>query len=107
MFPDAKEEADTSHKKKKPLKLKNVISSRSLECGLKLKIPDGSTPVMRFYITVGSIRKGPLLCDFAEHAMHGYDNFGVDWLTQVKENGDLMVSLEIVEVSSDGIMCFP
>jgi hypothetical protein len=83
IFPDTKSKTEGSQSKKKHVKAKKGACHGPLNCGLKLKVPSGEAAV-RFYLTVGSSRWGPFSCDFSEHVMHGSDDLGMDWLSQIK-----------------------
>lgn len=54
---------------------------------------------MTVNLIVGEVRAGPLVYDFSEQAIHGLDDFGIDWLRQVERfSGSLTVGIEILEV---------
>jgi hypothetical protein len=101
--PDAKGTLEGMRGKSKQSHFAKMLSHGPLECSLKVKVPCTSTPIVKFYLTVGSsCRKGPFTCDFAEHTMHGCNDFDCDWLKQMDDEGCLCVGLEIVEVRADG-----
>jgi hypothetical protein len=101
--PDAKGTLEGMRGKSKQSHFAKMLSHGPLECSLKVKVPCTSTPIVKFYLTVGSnCRKGPFTCDFTEHTMHGCNDFDCDWLKQVDDEGCLCVGLEIVEVRADG-----
>lgn len=99
--PDAREAAKTvrSHErkslyatmvKKGPVYGSLSLKADCLERDTKLKL----------YFTVGAVRCGPLSYDFAVQAIHGCDDFGVDWLKQIEEStGRLRVAVEILAPS--------
>jgi hypothetical protein len=71
-----------------------------LQGALKLKADclQGAT-VMTFNLHVGPAKSGPFTYDFSQQAVHGPDDFGVDWREQVDgSNGTLRVGVEILEV---------
>jgi hypothetical protein len=58
-----------------------------------------NSTVLTFNLGVGAVCKGPFRNDFAEQAVRGPEDFGVDWLAQAEAaSGGLVVSVEILEV---------
>lgn len=101
--PDAKGTLEGMRGKSKQSHFAKMLSQGPLECSLKVKAPSTTTPVVKFYLTVGpSCRKGPFTCDFMQHTVHGCNDFDCDWLKQVDDEGCLRVGLEIVEICTDG-----
>jgi len=101
--PDAKGTLEGMRGKSKQSHFAKMLSQGPLECTLKVKVPCTSTPVVKFYLTVGpNCRQGPFTCDFMQHTVHGCNDFDCDWLKQVDEEGCLCVGLEIVEICADG-----
>lgn len=101
--PDAKGTLEGMRGKSKQSHFAKMLSQGPLECTLKVKVPCTSTPVVKFYLTVGSnCRQGPFTCDFMQHTMHGCNDFDCDWLKQMDDEGCLCVGLEIVEISANG-----
>lgn len=101
--PDAKGTLEGMRGKSKQSHFAKMLSHGPLDCSLKVKVPCTSTPIVKFYLTVGSnCRQGPFTCDFTEHTMHGCNEFDCDWLKQVDDEGCLCVGLEIVEIRADG-----
>jgi hypothetical protein len=101
--PDAKGTLEGMRGKSKQSHFAKMLSHGPLECSLKVKVPCTSTPVVKFYLTVGSnCRQGPFTCDFQQHTMHGCNDFECDWLKQVDDEGCLCVGLEIVEICASG-----
>jgi len=101
--PDAKGTLEGMRGKSKQSHFAKMLSQGPLECTLKVKVPCTSTPVVKFYLTVGpNCREGPFTCDFMQHTVHGCNDFDCDWLKQVDEEGCLCVGLEIVEICADG-----
>lgn len=79
-----------------------MVKKGPLHGALKLKADClDRAKVLSFYLTVGSVRKGPFNYDFSECAIHGCDDFGADWLKQVDEStGNLCVGVEIFEAEN-------
>jgi hypothetical protein len=101
--PDAKGTLEGMRGKGKQSHFAKMLSQGPLECTLKVKVPCTSTPVVKFYLTVGpNRRQGPFTCDFSQHTVHGCNDFDCDWLKQVDDEGCLCVGLEIVEICADG-----
>lgn len=97
--PDAKGTLEGMRGKSKQSHFAKMLSQGPLECTLKVKVPCTSTPVVKFYLTVGpNCRQGPFTCDFMQHTVHGCNDFDCDWLKEVDEEGCLCVGLEIVEI---------
>jgi len=68
-------------------------------CGqLKFKVVTsvGDELLIKFSLFVGSVHKGPLEHDFAEHVIHGVD-FTDDWLDQL-QGTSLTVGVDVLEV---------
>lgn len=68
--------------------------------GLKLKADclTGATS-MTFSLFVGTQRLGPFTYDFSQQAVHGPNDFGLDWAEQTEQGtGFLRVAVEIEEV---------
>jgi len=100
--PDAKGTLEGMRGKSKQSHFAKMLSQGPLECTLKVKVPTTTTPVVKFYLTVGAnCRQGPFTCDFMQHTVHGCNDFNCDWLKQVDDEGCLRVGLEIVEISTD------
>jgi hypothetical protein len=101
--PDAKGTLEGLRGKSKQSHFAKMLSHGPLDCTLKVKVPCTSTPVVKFYLTVGSnCRQGPFTCDFSQHTMHGCNDFQCDWLKQVDDEDCLCVGLEIVEICANG-----
>lgn len=97
--PDAKGTLEGMRGKSKQSHFAKMLSQGPLECTLKVKVPSTTTPVVKFYLTVGpNCRQGPFTCDFMQHTVHGCNDFNCDWLKQVDDEGCLCVGLEIVEI---------
>jgi len=97
--PDAKGTLEGMRGKSKQSRFAKMLSEGPLECSLQVKVPCTETPVVKFNLTVGPLcRQGPFTCDFTEHTVHGCNDFQCDWLKQVDDEGNLCVSLEIVEM---------
>lgn len=55
--------------------------------------------VVTFNLTLGALRFGPLVCDFSDRALHGYD-IPEDWAKHVEAEGDrLLIGAEILTES--------
>jgi len=100
--PDAKGTLEGMRGKSKQSHFAKMLSQGPLECTLKVKVPSTTTPVVKFYLTVGpNCRQGPFTCDFMQHTVHGCNDFDCDWLKQVDDEGCLCVGLEIVEICTE------
>jgi len=78
----------------------NMIRKGPMYASFKLKTDClAQATVLRFCLTVGSTRRGPFTNDFSEQAIHGCDDFDVNWLNYVDpRTGVLSAGLEILEV---------
>ncbi|CAK0850251.1 unnamed protein product [Prorocentrum cordatum] len=89
-----------SRERKGAAKSAAALKRGPLQGALKLKADclQGAT-VMTFFLCVGPSRTGPFTYDFSKQAVHGPDDFGVDWREQVDSpSGTLRVGVEILEV---------
>lgn len=101
VFPDAREAVKSARSRERKGMYAAMVKKGPLYGSLKLKADclERAT-VLYFHLTVGTVRRGPFTYDFAEQAIHGCDDFGVDWLKQVDEStGGLRVAVEILEPS--------
>jgi hypothetical protein len=100
VFPDAREAVKSARSRERKGMYAAMVKKGPLHGALKLKADCLPLPtVLRFHLTVGGARKGPFTFDFSEQAIHGCDDFTVDWLRQVDEGTDnLRVGVEIVEI---------
>lgn len=99
IFPDAFDSVKNARSRERKGMYSTMVKKGPLYGALKLKADclEVAT-VLRFYLTVGSVRRGPLTYDFSQCAVHGCSDFGTDWLKQVdKVSGNLRVSVEILE----------
>lgn len=98
VFPDHHEAKGVRNRKSKD-KYVTAVTKGPLLGSLKLKAASLDKHILNCFLTVGTVRRGPFSYDFSEHAMHGCDDFGVDWLEQLDvERSCLRVSLEIFNV---------
>lgn len=100
VFPDAKEAVKGVRSRERKGLYAAMVRKGPLHGALKLKADclEADT-VLRFYLTVGTVRCGPFTYDYSERAIHGCDDFGTDWLKQVDEtNGNLSVGVEILSI---------
>lgn len=98
VFPDADGKLVGMRGKSKTATFMKMLAAKSLRFALKLKVPvvAANTPVLKFYLSVGSTApQGPFVCDFAERAIQGCDDFAVDWLSQIEADGSLRVGMEL------------
>jgi len=89
-----------SRERKGAAKSAAALKRGPLQGALKLKADclQGAT-VMTFNLCVGPSKSGPFTYDFSQQAVHGPDDFGVDWREQVdSSSGTLRVGVEILEV---------
>jgi len=94
--PDPDGLLDGMNGKKKQSRFVEMVTRGPLKCALKLKVPLATAPVLSIFLTVGSgPRQGPITCDLAEKTTHGWGDCGIDWLTQVEDDGCLRVAVEV------------
>lgn len=106
VFPDAREAVKSARSRERKGMYAAMVRKGPLFGALRLKADcldrSAALPVVRFHLTVGACRRGPFSYDFSEQAIHGCDDFGVDWLKQVEDSGCLRVAVEIFEVTQRG-----
>lgn len=106
VFPDARDAIKNARSRERKGLYAAMVRRGPLFGALRLKADclDRSTalPQVRFHLTVGVVRRGPFNYDFSEQAIHGCDDFDVDWLKQLDDNGCLRVAVEILEVTTSG-----
>eukprot|EP00933_Yihiella_yeosuensis_P082791 TRINITY_DN96787_c0_g1_i1.p1 TRINITY_DN96787_c0_g1~~TRINITY_DN96787_c0_g1_i1.p1 ORF type:complete len:371 (+),score=81.53 TRINITY_DN96787_c0_g1_i1:68-1180(+) len=104
VFPDGRDTMKNARSGERKGLYAAMIKKGPLNGALKLKADClECATVMRVNLTVGGVRAGPLIYDFSEQAIHGLDDFGVDWLKQVdRASGSLTVGMEILEVRPRG-----
>ena len=100
VFPDGRETMKNARSSERKGLYTQMIKKGPLHGSLKLKADClQCATVMTVNLIVGQVRAGPLVYDFSEQAIHGLDDFGVDWLKQVdRANGSLTVGIEILDV---------
>lgn len=103
VFPDAREAVKNARSRERKGMYAAMVRKGPLFGALRLKADcldrSAALPIVRFHLTVGACRRGPFTYDFSEQAIHGCDDFGVDWLKQVDNSGCLRVAVEIFEVT--------
>jgi len=102
VFPDARDLVRNARSRERKGVYANMIKKGPLYGSLKLKADCLEVAAsLSFYLTVGSVRRGPFTYDFSESAIHGCDDFDVDWLQQIEAGtGNLCVSAEIVDFTA-------
>jgi hypothetical protein len=100
--PDARDVVRNAKSRDRKGVYANMIKKGPLYGSLKLKADCLEVAAsLSFYLTVGSVRCGPFTYDFSESALHGCDDFDVDWLQQVDaRTGNLTVSAEILDFTA-------
>jgi len=100
VFPDAREAVKSVRSRERKGLYAAMVKKGPLHGALKLKADCLPLPtVLTFMLTVGGARKGPFTYDFSAQAIHGCDDFSVDWLRQVDDGTDnLRVGVEILEI---------
>jgi len=99
VYPDAKEVVKGPRNRSQKEQYAAMINQGPLHGALRLKVAElGCATLIRFHLTIGTIRCGPFEYDAFGHAVHGCDDFGVDWLEHVEESGCLLVGVEIEEI---------
>mmetsp|Transcript_52205 Transcript_52205/g.124947 ORF Transcript_52205/g.124947 Transcript_52205/m.124947 type:complete len:305 (+) Transcript_52205:75-989(+) len=100
VFPDGREVMKNARSSERKGLYTHMIKKGPLNGALKLKADClQCATVMTVNLIVGQVCMGPLVYDFSEQAIHGLDDFGIDWLKQVdKSNGSLTVGIEILDV---------
>jgi hypothetical protein len=100
IFPDTPEAVKNARSRDRKSVYATILKKGPLSGALKLKADClGGATLITFNLTVGSVRVGPVTYDFSEQAVHGVENFGIDWLKHVDpSDGSLFVGIEILEV---------
>ncbi|CAJ1389834.1 unnamed protein product [Effrenium voratum] len=99
VFPDAREAAKGVRQRERKGLYATMVKKGPVHASLKLKadcLLDAT--VLRFHLTVGNIRCGPFTYDYAECAVHGCEDFGIDWLKEIDDVESLRVGVEILDV---------
>jgi len=98
VFPDGKEVAKGPRSRRQKELYAKKVTEGPLDGCLKLKVPDCPSPhILEYYLSIGSIRKGPFKHNFAESTVNGCLDFGEDWLQQVNPDQSLLVTVEILK----------
>lgn len=102
VFPLGEPSRGSSKTREQKTRYESMLASGPLHCALRLKVVSaGKNSVLTFTLFVGNISRGPLVHDFAEHIVHGSDDFKINWLDQVDEStGSLTVGVELRELRS-------
>jgi len=100
--PDARDLVKNARSRDRKGVYATMIKKGPLYGSLKLKADCLEVAAsLSFYLTVGSVRCGPFTYDFSESAIHGCDDFDVDWLQQIDAGtGNLSVSAEILDFTA-------
>ncbi|CAK9054333.1 unnamed protein product [Durusdinium trenchii] len=100
VFPDAREAAKGVRQRERKGLYATMVKKGPVHASLKLKadcLRDAT--VLRFHLTVGTVRCGPFTYDYAECAVHGCEDFNIDWLKEIDEASEsLRVGVEILDV---------
>ena len=108
VFPDARDTIKNARSRERKGMYANMIRKGPLYGALRLKADcldkTTSLPQVRFYLTIGDARRGPFSYDFSEQAIHGCNDFDIDWLKQLDDTGCLRVGVEILEVTHGDAM---
>jgi hypothetical protein len=101
VFPSAEQNRGLKTREQKA-QYENMINVGPLHCALRLKVVSvGKNSVLTFTLFVGSVKHGPMVHDFAEHIIHGCDDFKMNWLDQIDEtSGSMTVGVELCELTS-------
>lgn len=92
--PDGKDSVTGKNRRAKDLYAKRITEG-PLDASLKLKIPICPTTCeLRYCLTVGSVRRGPFVHNFAESTVSECGDFG-DWLKQLEADKSLTVVVEV------------
>jgi len=99
IFPDGKEVAKGPRSKRQKDQYTKKVTEGPLDGCLKLKVPECPPPhILEYYLTIGSVRKGPFKHNFQESTVNGCSDFGVDWLQCMDADQNLRVTVEIHRV---------
>jgi len=75
------------------------MATGSMNGSLRLKVDDfQNCKVLKFWLFVGTVRQGPLTCNFAERAVQEFQ-LEVDWRKHVDKSGSLSLRLEVIPQS--------
>ncbi|CAE8657035.1 unnamed protein product [Polarella glacialis] len=106
VFPDGRDTLKNARSGERKGLYTTMIKKGPLFGALKLKADClDCAAVMSVNLSVGGVRAGPLMYNFSEQAIHGVDDFGVDWLKQTDQGGSLTVGMEILEVHTQISSC--
>merc|ERR1712007_234586 len=79
-FPNEKAVADSGKGKNQRAKYLKMINHGPLSGELRLKVPCSDAAIVKFFVSVGSVKEGPFECNFAEKTVHSFGQFEMDWL---------------------------
>ncbi|CAE8624472.1 unnamed protein product [Polarella glacialis] len=106
VFPDGRDTLKNARSGERKGLYASMIKKGPLFGALKLKADClDCVAIMSVNLTVGGVRAGPLIYNFSEQAIHGVDDFEVDWLEQTDHGGSLTVGMEILEVHTQISSC--
>jgi len=102
IFPDARGVITNTRSPSRKAVYSMMVQSGPLYSSLKLKADDGwiAPRALSYLFFVGSTKYGPMRADFSQQVVHGVDDFGIDWLTEVDRCSDS------VEVGVEFIVAF-
>lgn len=101
VFPGSQEVAKGPRSRRQKELYAKKVSEGPLDGCLKLKVPVCPEPhVLEYYLNIGSVRKGPFRHNFAESAVNGCLDFGVDWLQQMNSDQSLTVTVEVLKTGA-------
>lgn len=96
VFPDAREAVKTARSRDRKGIYASMVKKGPLHGALRLKVPHSIA--LNYHLTVGDERRENFCYDFSKQAIHGCDDFGVDWLKQVDDGTDcIRIGVEILE----------
>jgi hypothetical protein len=98
VFPEGKDAPKGPRSKRQKELYAKKVSEGPLDGCLKMKfVPEEGSPVLEYYLSVGSERRGPFKHDFGEKNINGCDDFGVDWLNQLDHDQSLTLRVQILK----------
>lgn len=102
VFPDPLEASKGLRTRKQKEQYMTMVTQGPLHSALRFKAA-GACSVLTFRLSVGDAYSGPLTYDFSEHAVHGCEDFGINWLDKVDGSGSLTVGVELLDIQSGPI----
>jgi len=95
--PEGQESNAGARSRKEKEQFSKMVTNGPLKACLMLKVPNARQCPLNYYLRVGSKKKGPFVFDFSVTAIDNQGEFGINWLQEMKSDGSITVSVEILK----------